>query len=104
MNKIVSIRFGMLLWLLLIVSVAASDVVYLRDGRRFEGTVTRDDENVTVKTNVGTLVFPVQQVLVIDSETSPGDVTSCDPDPESDAQSTGLESEPVTPQEQSNVQ
>ncbi len=90
--------------MLLIVSVAASDVVYLRDGRRFEGTVTRDDENVTVKTNVGTLVFPVQQVLVIDSETSPGDETSCDPDPESDAQSTGLESEPVTPQEQSNVQ
>jgi len=44
---------------------ALADIVYLADGRSFDGNVTRSDGKVSVETSTGVKVFDEKQVLYI---------------------------------------
>ncbi len=64
--KLDSLKVWAILTLVLFSTGAAmADIVYLKDGSRIEGTVTRSDGKISVQTSGGVKVFDKKQVLYV---------------------------------------
>ena len=58
------------------VATATGDMIHLKDGRKLNGSVTRQDGRYVLKTETGTTEFPDEQVLFVVRDKKPTDPPS----------------------------